>query len=288
MISSSHERFGGVATRTLSVSGTGPLVVLFHGWADHADTWRDVLTALDAAGQRAIAVDLPGFGDADERKPGPVLDQFVDFAEALVSNHESVVLVGNSIGATTALCVARGPESDRVRGLVLLNEPTNVSHLPARLARRFNLQWLAKLLAVLPIPARLVQWWVRLTLPHSVYGPGSLPTPEVLARWAQVNRDMKAVSFLAQGALMLARETNGLISPLTLDCPTLIVHGAHDRIIPASSSTVLHGMVAGSQLVMLSESGHCPQLDNPGAVTQLIIDTVVAQRNRPVEEITSS
>ena len=48
-------------------------VVLLHGWSDSADTWRPLLAQLGARGRRAIAVDLPGFGEATRLHDGAVL-----------------------------------------------------------------------------------------------------------------------------------------------------------------------------------------------------------------------
>ena len=48
----------GHATRALETTGTGPGIVLLHGWCDSADTWRRLLEELALHGRRAIAVDL--------------------------------------------------------------------------------------------------------------------------------------------------------------------------------------------------------------------------------------
>jgi hypothetical protein len=82
MITETRACFNGVHTRVLSVPGDGVPIVMFHGYADSADTWRGVLTEVEAAGRRAVAVDLPGFGAADPRTDGPMLPQFDAFADA--------------------------------------------------------------------------------------------------------------------------------------------------------------------------------------------------------------
>ena len=51
----------------------GPGIVLLHGWSDSADTWRPLLAQLGSRGRRAIAVDLPGFGEATRLHDGAVL-----------------------------------------------------------------------------------------------------------------------------------------------------------------------------------------------------------------------
>src|SRR5688572_22292311 len=51
-------------------AGTGPPIVLLHGFPEFWYSWRPQLPALAAAGFRAIALDLPGYNESD--KPAAV------------------------------------------------------------------------------------------------------------------------------------------------------------------------------------------------------------------------
>src|SRR5215468_8819539 len=46
--------------------GSGPAVLLLHGFPDSSDLWRKQIPALVAAGLRIIAPDLRGFGESDK------------------------------------------------------------------------------------------------------------------------------------------------------------------------------------------------------------------------------
>lgn len=270
MITESRATFGGVGTRVLSVPGSGTPVVLLHGYADSADTWRAVLTRLEALGCQAFAVDLPGFGRADRRRPGPLLPQFDAFADALLAENGPVILVGNSLGAATAVrAAARNP--DLVAALVALDDPLNARHWIARLARKRVFPagfW--SFVARVPVPGRTLRWLTVKVVPRALYGPGITADPEVVTYWTGLVSRTSDVAALGRDAFRYGHEALGTHRDIRVGCPTVVVHGACDRIIPVHASRILHQQIPGSELVVLSRSGHCPQLDDPEAVVRLI------------------
>ena len=46
-------------------------------------------------------------------------------------------------------------------------------------------------------------------------------------------------------------------------CPTLVIWGRRDRLIPAVYGEVFHQRIAGSELVMLDGTGHMPMFEKP-------------------------
>jgi len=108
--------YAGFGTRELAVAGNGPTILLVHGFGDAADGWRLVLDLLQDAGQAAVAVDLPGFGQADPLDEGellPQLDAFVAAAIRAYGGTEGVVVVGNSLGGAAAARARSRPRSTR-------------------------------------------------------------------------------------------------------------------------------------------------------------------------------
>ena len=103
----------GVPTRVLSAEGAGPPILLLHGYADSADTWRPVLERLAGAERAALAVDLTGFGRAGPLEPKgemlPQWDELVAAAGALVlerTGEPELILAGNSLGGCLSLRAA--------------------------------------------------------------------------------------------------------------------------------------------------------------------------------------
>jgi pimeloyl-ACP methyl ester carboxylesterase len=105
-------------------SGAGDPVVLIHGSGMSGATWAPVMAHL--AGCRAIAIDLPGFGSSDPHsysgRPlrAHATAQLTSVLDAL--QLERAALVGTSLGAMWALCLALdAPE--RVRAVVSIGMP---------------------------------------------------------------------------------------------------------------------------------------------------------------------
>lgn len=59
--------------------------------------------------------------------------------------------------------------------------------------------------------------------------------------------------------------------------PMLVVHGRRDIMIPPSASVRLHRQFPGSELRILDHCGHCPQLDDPTLIAELITDFALRQ-----------
>lgn len=94
--------------------GTGPAVLLVHGWAGRATQFRSMVPPLTEAGFRAVAIDLPAHG----RSPGRMSNGF-EFAEAIEALSEHVggadAVIAHSLGAlSTSIALARGLPVRRV------------------------------------------------------------------------------------------------------------------------------------------------------------------------------
>lgn len=106
--------------------GQGPLVLLLHGWPESWYSWRHQLTALAAAGYRAVAPDVRGYGQSD--KPSEVeaysmkqlLADWTGLLDAL--GEKTAVIVGHDWGAVMAwTSAALHPE--RYRAVVGMSAP---------------------------------------------------------------------------------------------------------------------------------------------------------------------
>jgi pimeloyl-ACP methyl ester carboxylesterase len=119
----------------LVAGDAGPLVVLCHGFPGLSYSYRHQLTALAAAGYRAVALDMKGYGQSDRPleleayQARVVSDDLAAVLDALGA--ERAVFVGHDFGAKAAFCMAlHHPE--RVAGVVSLAVPYGVQFAGAK------------------------------------------------------------------------------------------------------------------------------------------------------------
>lgn len=272
MITEDRVRFDGVHTRRLSVAGDGPPIALLHGFADGADTWRALLAEFDAAGRAAFAVDMPGFGHADPREPGPIMPQLDAFIDDVIADTGPVILMGNSLGACVSVrAAARG--SCNVRGAIAVDEPILASHWLMRLGRG-RADPFRVLDHRMPIPKDLYHRAIRRTLARLLYADPAQADPDVLARFTVQASDRSRARTLLGDARTVALETAGGYDSERVRCPLLVIHGRKDRVIPVHASERLHESVPASTLVVLPNSGHCPQLDAPCELARHVLQFI--------------
>lgn len=274
-----RDRFGGYETRVLELEGEGPPLVLLHGYADSADTWRHVLDRLGKCDRRAIAVDMPGFGTATPFASGPMLPQLDRFAAAVVEQVSAehgaeAIVVGNSLGGSVALRLAGAAEMPA--GLPLAGI---VPIAPAGLdmARWFGIVERDVLLRTLVgLPAPVPQWVVR-DVVGRVYRTLAFAEPGdvdagVIEAFTGHFRDRAGISRHLTTARRLLPE---LADPFDLGAvsrPMMLVWGTRDRMVsPAGSEQILTAL-PGTRLELLDGCGHCPQIEDSGRIVDLLLD----------------
>ncbi|GAA4982185.1 pimeloyl-ACP methyl ester carboxylesterase [Nonomuraea thailandensis] len=105
-------------------AGEGPLVLLLHGFPQFWWTWRHQLVSLAAAGYRAVAADLRGYGGSDKPPRGYDLPTLAADATGLIRalGETGAIVVGHDWGGLLAWTMAvRDPKC--VRRLVAVSAP---------------------------------------------------------------------------------------------------------------------------------------------------------------------
>jgi pimeloyl-ACP methyl ester carboxylesterase len=270
-------QMAGFDTRALELEGDGPPIVLFHGYADSADTWRQTLDLLARRGQRAIAVDLPGFGTASRLAPDAILPQLDHFAHAVTRyaagrGRTPVIVVGNSLGGCVALRLAeRHPAM--LAGIVGAAPAGLEMH---RLLHLVQHDPLVRSLVSLPspVPSALMRAAVaRIYCRLALAAPATVD-PAVISAFTYHHRRRRRVAEYLDIAHRLIPELRTALALERIRTPLLLIWGDRDRMLLHRGAQKVLEAVPGARLELLPGIGHCPQVEAPGRFTELLLGFV--------------
>lgn len=263
----------GYRTRALELEGDGPPLVLLHGFADSADTWRLMLDHLARRGRRALAVDLPGFGNASRLAAGSMLDQLDRFTKAAIEHvapEGGALVCGNSLGGCLAM---RAAEDDGagVAGIIPI-APAGLD-----MARWFVLverdPVVRTLLAApMPVPGFIVRRGVGEVYRRLAFArPGDIDGRVASTFASHFDSRARVAEILALGRRLLPE----LRDPFRLErigCPVLLVWGAQDLLVFRTGGQRVTEAVANARIAVIDACGHCPQIEAVERLIALLAD----------------
>jgi pimeloyl-ACP methyl ester carboxylesterase len=245
-----------------------PPLVLLHGLGGSWRVWRRTIDGF-ARDFRVIAVDLPGFGRSG---PYPGRDYPLDGVAGCVAaaldalGIERHVLVGHSLGGGVAIAYA-ADRAERIERLVLVSPAGLVATGAVRASWRSPALHRAgreatRLAEPLLAASRRAR---RLAFARLVHDPDSLAVGEALAlvRGSRAGRGTPAAGIAIVNAGLRDR-----LERLTM--PTLVVWGAHDRVLSPDDAARLAAALPDGRLAVLPGTGHLPMVEKPEA----LVDTV--------------
>ena len=259
----------GCETRAIELDGKGPTLLLLHGFADSADTWRTLLDRLRRDGRRAVALDLPGYATATPLEAGPILPQLDRFVDAALERFggEGAVIVGNSLGGCVALRAAE--RHAELTGIIPI-APAGLS-----LAR-----WLAIvegelvirliLSSPFPLPARAIREAVAQVYKAMVFAHPRRVDPRVISAFTHHFSNREDVGRYLSNGKVLRRELDDPFDLERIRCPVLLVWGDRDRMVFTSGAERVLREVPHSRLEVIEDCGHCPQIEEPRRLSELI------------------
>jgi 2-hydroxymuconate-semialdehyde hydrolase len=242
--------------------GSGPAVVLLHGFPTSSHLWRDLVPLL-APRFRAVAPDLIGYGDS-EKPPGVCLDirsQAAYIRDLLA--HLGIVefaAVGHDVGGGVAQLLA--VEGD-VRALVLLDSVSFVSGSGRRKGQSVPLQ---------PSDAdqSFSERFVRLHLELGMSHPERLSDQDVAEYIRPWREDPPALVRAAQ-ADAAADAGASEVQLKELNVPTLVVWGEDDPFQPSHRGERLWEALPAASIALLPGCSHFVTEDAAETVLPLVL-----------------
>lgn len=248
-------------------AGQGDPVVLLHGGEFGAGAeigWERNIAAL-ATGYRVLALDMLGFGESakvidfnDGR--GMRIRHIARFCE--VVGAESAHFVGNSMGAVN----------------LFVDATSEAPVLPARslvtICGGGEIQRNEHSAALYDYDATFAGMRRIVT---ALFHDASYPNDEAYVR----RRYEASIAPGAWEALAAARfRRPGLEAPPLpssarayerISVPTLVVEGGGDKLLPRGWAAEIAGQIRGGRSAVIDAAGHCPQIEQPDAVNELLL-----------------
>ena len=254
-------------------AGTGRPVILLHGSGAGATGWSNFAKNIEVLAERyhVYAVDMPGWG-ASEAVTWERLDhveslrQFMDalgIAEAAI--------IGNSMGGITALGMATA-HPERVSHLITMGSGSSRS---------------PKLFSPGDGPTEGLK---------ILFAGYRTPTPEIMRQLVEImtfdpaNATDEIAQQRSEAAMARPEHLTNILeglpygSPvpkwfsmddlLSVQIPTLLIHGRDDRVVPYEHSLLLLAHIPNSRLVLLNRCGHWAQTEHADEFNRLVAEFI--------------
>jgi pimeloyl-ACP methyl ester carboxylesterase len=261
-----HRRFVRVEERLVNVVelGSGPPLLFVHGLGGCWQNWLENLPEL-ARDHRVIALDLPGFGDSQLPRDAISVSGYARTLDRLCQalSVDAAAVVGNSMGGFVAAQLAIA-HPQRVERLVLVSAAgLHIAEL--RLERALDRLGRAERAFARYggfVAARSTTFARRARLRRIVLA-GVATHPELLP-WPLVAEQVAGAG--RPGFMPALRSMAGF--PLRhrlaqIACPTLIVWGERDRMVPVRDAAAFQQLIPGARKLVYPDTGHVPRLERP-------------------------
>ena len=242
--------------------GSGPDLVLVHGWGMHAGTWGELPRQL-AAHFQVTTLDLPGHGRSRDISTESTLAAFTD-AVVQVSP-PSAIWLGWSLGGLIALDAARR-YPNRVTKLLLVGATPKFVQAPdwphaveaqvfAGFARSLVRDYRGTLLRFLSL---------------QIGGDDATRALLKTLRTQIFEHGEPQAAALAAG-LSILQQSDLRASLPQIQAPALIVHGSHDRLAMPTAGEYLAAHLPHARLWCIAGAGHAPFLSHAAAFAESVL-----------------
>lgn len=245
--------------------GQGPAVLFCHGAGSNAATWWQQLAAFGAR-HSCITMDIRCFGRSAAPLDEFSLENFVADVVAILDCEEvqRVTHIGQSLGGFIGLKLAL-THPERVAAFaacdssLALNHPVLLDSIAKRQATHQ---------AVSIEQRSLGRWFLE-------------NCPEKASCYAQINHfnpSAYAIPAMEWGGALVALLQPARLIPMgalrDVACPTLLLVGSEDPIVPVSVMEEVQTLVRDSELVVVQDAGHSAYFEKPREFNSIVLDFI--------------
>jgi 3-oxoadipate enol-lactonase len=235
--------------------GSGQTVVFLAGLSLNTSTW-DRLTSFLEPDFRLIKVDCRGSGKSDIPRGPYSIERMADDVFQLICslNLNRPILVGHSMGGFISLELALTHQK-LLGGLVLLS--TAPTGKPELLGTSYRAR-IAMDRKIGPME-EIVRQNMEVGLGRRMWEDHRELVEEEIRK--RVANPPRGIGFMGQSAAARVFDVRTRLNEI--QCPSVIVHGMEDEVVPVERALELSIGIAGSKIRRIEEVGHFPQLEDP-------------------------
>lgn len=276
-----HINVNGLKLHTLSWNlerTEWPLVLLFHGWLDHAAAWIDSLNILAAAGYRVLLPEQRGHGQS-EHLPAFCHYHFPDyvadmqaFVDQMVSAETKLHLIGHSMGGSiaTLLCGVGAISAQSlilIEGLGPAHEPpdTAFNRYQMHLQQRRNPRRPKVMHSQSEAAARIQRLSPKLSDQRAMKFADYITQPVedgFVWRWDPRHRDKAPIGYDAARYQHVFKQLN---------LPTHLIWGAESWYLKLPDLDSRIQSLPNIQSQHTLQTGHSPHYDQPEALAAVLL-----------------
>jgi len=243
--------------------GSGEPVVFLHAYPFNAAMWEYQYAALEGS-RRVIGIDLPGFGSspAPADPKAATMDSWADLVAGVLDelDLEQPVIVAASMGGYLTFELVRR-HLDKLGPLVLVATRAKSDDVDTWEKRTQQQQALEGGEDLATMAKGMVE---------GLLSQASLDRPELVEYvLALMQHNLPEGWIAALEAMKKRPDAMGALRGMPRK--TLVVAGELDRVTPLSESTLITRLVADGQLVVVKDSSHLPNLENPVEFNEVLV-----------------
>jgi len=258
-----------LASRTI---GTGPHVILIHGWGWSSHVWAPLASKL-AQDNTVTLIDLPGYGKNQQSNAltlSECIDDLSDTIDSLLKPDEQATLIGWSLGGMLAIQLA-SINPTKISGVMTLasNIQFTSSEKWPQAMDSSTFEHFQGFVAQQPVKRSLLRF-------YAIQAQDCLPSPQA-AQWLKKTLTLNPLPqhrALISGLDMLAKINVGTLIT-TLNCPVTMIFGEHDPLIPVDATEDIGLNCPEVQLVIIKDGSHSFWLTDQ----QTIVDSLKVMQN---------
>ena len=266
-----------------------PVMVLIHGLADEADTWRHVFPLLVQAGYRVIAPDLPGFGRSLWKGRISVGNHCAAVIRLVTtigaaSTEKPAVFAGSSLGAGIAeLAAATHP--GLVKALILID---GCFPFAGSVNRGLFLLGFSGKGWYRAFRSNHEAAWKSL---YPYYGDLDAMSGEdraflrerVIARVTSANQERGYFATLRSMNAFFLFGTRALVRKIpSFPARILVLWGEKDVVFPQEKTAVFRGLCPAADFCTIPGAGHLPHQEKPGETAAKMLQFL--RENTPIAQ----